>query len=290
MTAALPSCRKKAHHSRTELSILMIHKSMLKRLACSAAAVFVFTCMTVSATAQTSGVGNISGTVTDTTGAVVANAAVVVINTDTGVTRTLTTTGAGDYNAPFLQPGHYEVIVGGGNYSKVDRKNLVLTVGQVLSIDATLSSGSVQTTVDVTASTPILDTEKTEVSQTFDANLLANLPVATRNWSAFVLNTPNVVQDGGTGLVSFHGISGLYNQNYVDGSNNNQMLFSEARGRSSGAPYVYSIDSIKEFQAERRRTTRLSLARLPADRSMPSPSPAQITFTATSSTIFAIRT
>ena len=228
----------------------MIHKSMLKRLACSAAAVFVFTCMTVSATAQTSGVGNISGTVTDTTGAVVANAAVVVINTDTGVTRTLTTTGAGDYNAPFLQPGHYEVIVGGGNYSKVDRKNLVLTVGQVLSIDATLSSGSVQTTVDVTASTPILDTEKTEVSQTFDANLLANLPVATRNWSAFVLNTPNVVQDGGTGLVSFHGISGLYNQNYVDGSNNNQMLFSEARGRSSGAPYVYSIDSIKEFQAE----------------------------------------
>src|SRR5205823_3496389 len=41
-----------------------------------------------------------------------------------------------------------------------------------------------------------------------------------------------------------------YNQNYVDGSNNNQMLFSEARGRSSGAPYVYSIDSIKEFQAQ----------------------------------------
>ena len=228
----------------------MIPTRMLKRLACGAVAALVFTCMTVPATAQTSGVGNISGTVTDATGAVVPNASVVVINTDTGVTRTLTTTGAGDYSAPFLQPGHYEVILGGGNYSKVDRKNLVLTVGQILSIDATLTSGSVQTTVDVTASTPILDTEKTEVSQTFDANLLANLPVATRNWSAFVLNTPNVVQDGGSGLVSFHGISGLYNQNYVDGSNNNQMLFSEARGRASGAPYVYSIDSIKEFQAE----------------------------------------
>ncbi len=71
-----------------------------------------------------------------------------------------------------------------------------------------------------------------------------------RNWSDFVLLTPNVTQDGGTGLVSFHGISGLYNQNYVDGANNNQMLFSEARGRASGAPYVYSVDSIKEFQAE----------------------------------------
>ena len=51
-------------------------------------------------------------------------------------------------------------------------------------------------------------------------------------------------------MVSFHGISGLYNQNYVDGANNNQMLFSEARGRASGAPYVYSLDSIKEFQAQ----------------------------------------
>ncbi len=80
--------------------------------------------------------------------------------------------------------------------------------------------------------------------------MLQNLPVAARNWSDFVLLTPNVTQDGGTGLISFHGISGLYNQNYVDGANNNQMLFSEARGRSSGAPYVYSLDSIKEFQAE----------------------------------------
>ena len=47
-----------------------------------------------------------------------------------------------------------------------------------------------------------------------------------------MLLTPNVTQDGGSGLISFHGISGLYNQNYVDGANNNQMLFSEARGRA----------------------------------------------------------
>jgi hypothetical protein len=50
--------------------------------------------------------------------------------------------------------------------------------------------------------------------------------------------------------VSYHGISGLYNSNYVDGANNNQALFSEARGRASGAPYVYSLDSIQEFQVD----------------------------------------
>ena len=202
------------------------------------------------AVSQTSGVGNISGTVTDPSGAAVPNVAVVVLDTDTGVSRSLTTNGDGSYVANFLQPGRYEVILGGGSFGKIDRKNLVLTVGQILTVDAALPAASVSTDVVVTADSPILDTQKTEVSQTFDPVLLSNLPVATRNWSAFVLNTPNVVQDGGTGLVSFHGVSGLYNQNYVDGSNNNQMLFSEARGRSSGAPYVYSIDSIKEFQAE----------------------------------------
>jgi outer membrane receptor protein involved in Fe transport len=117
-------------------------------------------------------------------------------------------------------------------------------------VDAALPAGSVTSAVEVTAAVPILDPDKTEVSQTIDEKLISNLPIASRNWSAFVLNTPNVTQDGGSGLVSFHGISGLYNQNYVDGSNNNQMLFSEARGRASGAPYVYSIDSIKEFQAQ----------------------------------------
>ena len=200
--------------------------------------------------AQTSGTGTITGTVTDTSGGAVPNVSVLITDTDTGVARTISTNGAGEYTAPFLQPGNYEVVIGGANYNKFDRKNLVLTVGQILSIDASLSAGAVSTEVQVTSETPLLDTEKTEVSQTVGQQLISNLPVNARNWSNFVLLTPNVVPDGGSGLVAFRGISGLYNQNYVDGANNNQMLFSEARGRSSGAPYVYSLDSIKEFQAE----------------------------------------
>jgi hypothetical protein len=213
-------------------------------------AVLLAASATLPAVAQTAGAGNITGTVTDSTGAAVANIPVIVTNNDTGISRTLTTNSDGFYTATFLQPGHYEVVAGGGSFGKIDRKNLVLTVGQILTVDAALPAGSVSTQVDVTSETPILDTEKTEVSQTVGQHLISNLPVNGRNWSNFVLLTPNVVQDGGSGLVSFRGISGLYNQNYVDGANNNQMLFSEARGRSSGAPYVYSLDSIKEFQAE----------------------------------------
>ena len=221
-----------------------------KRLLALASAAVLLLSPAMPMCAQSTGSGTISGTVTDSSGAVVPNATVVITATDTGVSRVAQTTGAGAYTAAFLQPGHYEVVLGGGAFGKVDRKNLVLTVGQTLTVDAALQVGSTATEVTVTSESPLLDPQKTEVSQTLDTNFISNLPVATRNWSSFVLLTPNVTQDGGSGLVSFHGISGLYNENYVDGANNNQILFSEARGRASGAPFVYSVDSIKEFQAE----------------------------------------
>ena len=147
--------------------------------------------------AQTSGNGTITGTVTDTAGAVVPNAQVLITDTDTNVTHTAVTDGAGNYAASFLQSGHYEVVLGGGAFGKVDRKNLVLTVGQTLTVDAVLTVGSTATEVTVTSESPILDPQKTEVAQTLDTNLVANLPVNARNWSDFVLLTPNVTQDGG---------------------------------------------------------------------------------------------
>ncbi len=206
--------------------------------------------LALTASGQTAATGTIAGTVTDTSGAIIPGSAVVITDTDTGAVRNLTTNNDGQYNVTFLQPGHYEVVLGGGSFGKVDRKNLNLTVGQILTIDAALAAAGVSTEVTVDTTPPLLDTEKTEVAQTVGAQLISNLPVNARNWDTFVLLGPNVVPDGGSGLVSFHGISGLYNQNYVDGANNNQMLFSEARGRASGAPYVYSLDAIKEFQSD----------------------------------------
>lgn len=204
----------------------------------------------VFAAAQTSGAGTITGAVTDANQAVIPGAQVAVMNTDTGVVHAFTSNDAGIYTAPFLLPGHYKVDATANNFNRVETTGITLQVGQVLTVNLTLKISAANTTVEVSGTNQILDTEKTEVSQVVDNQLVQNLPVQARNWSYFVLLTPNVTQDGGTGLISFHGISGLYNQNYVDGANNNEMLFSEARGRSSGAPYVYSLDSIKEFQAE----------------------------------------
>ncbi len=221
--------------------------SACKRLLVLTAAAAFSLASALPASAQNAAVGNISGTVTDTSGATVPGATVTVINNDTGATRTLTTDDKGDFTSPFLQPGHYEIIFTGAGFGKVDRKNLVLTVGQTLSVDAALPNAATATEVTVTDSSPLIDTEKVEISQTVDQQFVNNLPVNGRRWDNFVLLTSNVVPDGNSGLISYRGISGLYNTNLVDGANNQQAFFSEARGRAIGSPYVFSQDSIKEF-------------------------------------------
>ncbi len=199
---------------------------------------------------QTAGFGTISGNVQDASHATIAGAKIHIINTDTGTTRDTATTGSGDYLVDFLQPGHYEVIASSDGFSTVDRKNLILQVGQVLGINVELAAGSVSTNVEVNAASPVLDTEKTDASQNISQNLVSNLPVNGRRYDNFALLTANVAPDGDSGLLTYRGVSGIYNNNLVDGANNNQAFFSEARGRSVGAPYVYSQDSINEFQTE----------------------------------------
>ena len=171
----------------------------LKRLLALASAAALLLCPAMPSSAQSSGSGTITGTVTDTTGAVVPKLAVLITDTDTNVTRAHCDGRGGHLCGGVPAAGHYEVVVGGGGFGKVDRKNLVLTVGQTLTVDAVLTVGAAATEVTVTSESPILDPQKTEVAQTLDTNLVANLPVNARNWSDFVLLTPNVTQDGGSG-------------------------------------------------------------------------------------------
>ncbi len=205
--------------------------------------------LTHRALAQSAAAGTITGTLTDPSGAIVPDAAVIVHETDTGVDRSLSTNANGIYSATFLQPGHYTVSVSKPGFAKVVREDLTLEVGQTLQVNLQLPVQSTQETVTVTGEAAVVDTEKTEQSQVVDENLVENLPIVGRRWDNFVLLTPGVTTDGA--LVSYRGISGLYNNNSVDGANNNQAFFSEARGRSSattGVPYIYSLDAIQEFQ------------------------------------------
>jgi outer membrane receptor protein involved in Fe transport len=201
--------------------------------------------------AQTAASGTITGTVTDPSGSSVPGAAIAVKNTDTGAGRSIQTNDAGVYSATFLQPGHYEIDVTKAGFTTVDRKGVTVEVGRTIAIDFKLTVKSGSEAVTVTGEAPLVDSEKTDVSQEIDQNMVKDLPLVGRRWDSFVLLTPGVASDGA--LVSYRGLSGLYNNNLVDGANNNQSFLSESRGRSAattGAPYVYSLDSIDQFQVE----------------------------------------
>jgi len=195
--------------------------------------------------AQTARFGTITGTLTDSSGAIVPAATLVVKSDDTGDERSVTTNGDGIYYVAFLQPGSYELTANKPGFASVTRTDLTLHVGQILTIDFQLPLQAAKDTATVTAEAPIVDVEKTEVSQVVSENLVTNLPLVGRQWQNFVLLTPGVSTDGNS--VSFRGISSLYNNNMVDGADNNQAFFSTPRGGST-APYVYSLDSIQEFQ------------------------------------------
>ena len=96
-------------------SIPMKSSIFSKRLLALASTAVLCCAAVMTATAQNAALGNISGVVRDSAGAVIPNATVVVTNTATGASRTVTTNGDGYYSATFLQPGVYEVILGGGS-------------------------------------------------------------------------------------------------------------------------------------------------------------------------------
>ncbi len=207
-----------------------------------------FVAGSIAAFGQLAGSGSINGTVKDSTGAVVPGVSIKILNTSTGAERKTETNAAGIFNAAFLAPGSYTLEAGKTGFASMSRKGVVLQVGQVFTSDFALSVSATQTEVNVTSEAASLDPEKTEVSQVISETAVSNLPVSGRRWDTFVLLTPNVTTDGTSGMVSYRGLSGLYNSNTVDGANNNQALFSEARGRAGSGAYVYSLDSIKEYQ------------------------------------------
>jgi hypothetical protein len=197
--------------------------------------------------AQTAATGNIEGVVTDATGAVLPGVTVVVKNTETNVARDLTTDGEGRYRASALQPGTYEVVATLSGFQALPLGKVEVLVGQTHVVDVKMRPAGVAEEVTVTGESPLIDTARTDVSNVVGETAIQNLPINGRRWENFVLLGPAVTNDGNFGLVSYRGISGLYNNNTVDGADNNQAFFSEARGRTRTS-YSISQASIKEFQ------------------------------------------
>jgi hypothetical protein len=211
------------------------------------ALVFAVGLQPVMAFAQTAASGNIEGVVTDASGAVLPGVTVVIKNLDTNVTREATTDNGGRYRAAALQPGRYEVSAAIPGFTSTPITDIAVQVGQTNAIDVRMRPEGVTETITVSGESPVIDTTRTDVNNVVGETAIANLPVTGRRWENFVLLSPGVTNDGNFGLVSYRGISGLYNNNTIDGVDNNQAFFSEARGRTR-ASYTVSQAAIREFQ------------------------------------------
>lgn len=202
---------------------------------------------TVFSMAQSTTDGAIGGVVTDSSGAVVPNAKIQIRNLDTNATSSATSDGAGRFRLASLSPGNYEVAVSASGFADYKIAGLVVEVGRVSTVEASLAVTGQGEVVDVTGEAPAVNTEQPDVSTNINQTSINELPINGRRWSNFALLTPGATADGDFGLISFRGISGLLNNNTVDGGDNNQAFFSEERGRTR-ISYVISQASIKEFQ------------------------------------------
>jgi len=200
------------------------------------------------AAAQSATSGAIGGTVSDSNGALLPATTVTVKAADTGTTRTVKANSSGEYLISDLVPGVYTATFTADGFETYQESSITVTVGSTSSVSPKLKVGSVADKVEVTGENLQMHTEDSAVSTTIDQTAIDNLPINGRRWSDFARLTPGVVsQPQGFGLLSFRGISFLLNNNTIDGADDNQAYYSEARGRTRTA-FSIPPSAIQEFQ------------------------------------------
>lgn len=203
--------------------------------------------------AQTSLVGGtIVGTVSDSTGARIANAAVILRNPDTSRERHTTTDDHGDFRVSELPAGTYEVSVSQPGFARYLHSGILLPVGATVQLDVLLQSATLATQVTVTAQPSPIDPAQTSLTSSVDTERIEELPVESRNYLNFVLLAPGVSpstqqQTGGisggasASGFSFGGMRSRSNNVAIDGLDNNDEFTGSSRTE-------LSLETVQEFQ------------------------------------------
>ena len=172
--------------------MLSLQKRALLAVVCSILALFCF-----SGTLSAQQVfGSIVGTVTDPTGAAVSGAKITVTDTQKGTQFTTTTNDSGNYTQGQLIPGQYQVTIEASGFQKTISNPITVQVDQVARFDVAMQVGNVTQEVEVTAAAPLLQSDRADVAQTFDAHQIEELPSVGRNLQAFELLNPGTVPFG----------------------------------------------------------------------------------------------
>ena len=219
------------------------------RLAVHCLALFILAACfsSVLLNAQTYTEGAIAGTVFDSSGAVIPNSAISIVNNDTNARIDLKADASGFFKAPQVPAGTYTVTVTEAGFSTFKAVNVIVVVNVSTDLNPHLVAGSTTTNVEVSGEAPVLDFETPTISSSLSTHDLEDLPLNGGRWSDMTLLTPGAVGDSnGFGLIAFRGISPILNNVEVDGADDNQAYYSEERGRTREG-YSTSKYMVDEF-------------------------------------------
>ena len=199
--------------------------------------------------------GSILGTVTDPSGAVIGNASVTLTNEGTGSTLSTSVGADGGFKFTPVRIGTYKLSATSQGFQTTEQKNIAVNVGSAVVVNFTLKPGQVTETVEVTTSTPVLETQDASVGQVVNSRSVNDLPLNGRNFTFLAqlgagVNSPQSDTRGNaaSGAFSANGLRSAQNNYLLDGIDNN----SDTVDFLNGTNYVVlpPVDAIAEFKVQ----------------------------------------
>jgi hypothetical protein len=212
----------------------------------------------LAATAVAQDTGALRGTVTDPTGARIASSHVELVSPDTGLVRAATADAQGGFAFDLVRPGAYELRVTAAGMAEL-RREVRLEVGAQLNFSLQMQIGPAKESVTVAADAPAVEIQPGGSTEVIDERAIRELPLNGRRFTDLTLLDSRAVPDprsltsSGVGDLAFGGIRGFQSSFLVDGADNNNAFFSQARGRYR-APYQFSNEVIQEFRVSSNTT------------------------------------
>src|SRR5579864_8683268 len=213
----------------------------------------IFFLLIISALAQDTSTGAIRGTVSDSSGRRIVDASIALVDDAQGFRYFVTSDSEGKFVFELLPPGEYSARVTAEGMSPQISPSLHVAVGGVIDIEFKLVVAGAKENVTVSGDAPIVETQPTAISSFIETRAIDELPLDGRRFTDLALMTPGVTQDprgltsGSNGDLAFGGIRGYQSSYLVDGADNNNAFFAQARGRYR-APYQFSEEVVEEFR------------------------------------------
>jgi hypothetical protein len=214
-------------------TVTVAFRSLRARLTAMLSLALIWSCFAANTLAQSNTTGDLTGIVTDVSGAVVPGATVTLRSVGTGESQAHTTSPDGTYRFALLKPGEYEITTQATGFQSLSRV-VAVNIGQATTLNLQLQVGAASESVEVSSAAPLIQTDNGNNLTTFNDRMISQVPNPGNDLTAIAQSAPGVVMNtqAGQGNFSANGISATSNLFTYDGMNENDPFFNV---NSSGA-------------------------------------------------------